>query len=197
MKKLLLFLAAILLVFGVVGTASAVAIPFQIGTGGYLEETVTGGPGILGSWEALGTDVFWLDEGETSQVIDFFDIWTPLAWAEGTVTANVELLSPSPSGDVYNTGTFELLSFFFVSNGSVTWDDPEAVPYSYGGMDGGLLTLDLIDIPSEWQCGTHYTFSGTIKNNQAPVPEPATMLLVGVGLIGLAGLGRRKFVKKT
>jgi len=41
-----------------------------------------------------------------------------------------------------------------------------------------------------------YAFTVGMEGTTTPVPEPTTMILLGSGLIGLAGYGRKKFFKK-
>lgn len=63
----------------------------------------------------------------------------------------------------------------------------------YGGQVDFAATAAFIGIQNQTTAMDLFdNFDGELK----PVPEPATMLLLGTGLIALAGLGRKKFFKK-
>lgn len=59
--------------------------------------------------------------------------------------------------------------------------------------DLGLSPGDVFDIHWTMQCGNDYL---NLRADVNPVPEPATMLLLGTGLVCFAGFGRKRFFKR-
>jgi hypothetical protein len=207
MKKVLIVLVALFSALAFSNATNAAPIAFTLES--YIVNVNNSDPGlVLQTANILSTPFnFSLNEGD-SVTKNLFSIWTNEkdVGSDDKVHKNASVsfsfTAPSPSfGGTVEGETFGVYSgswFFNTQYGKLEWDGVVEIPF--GNL--GLLNASLDAVKFNWglyglsegYCwGADVPVTFTLEKAPSSVPEPATMLLLGLGLVGLAGLGRKKF----